>query len=139
VASYSFDTITQVRRKVGDRARPYEWADEDLDQFLTDASGNVNGAAALTLQAWAAKEARAWASVNAGGVSRSKQNPADALLKLAAQYARQSDGTVVLDDRQKPAFGVARIDFGEHLVTDKTLPEVADAAARRTRSEELED
>lgn len=140
MATYSYETLREVRLNISDRSEPYEFEDTDLNLFLTRASGNVNGGSAYALQAWAVKEARSWTSANVGGVSRSKTNPADALLKLAHQYAAQSGGTAILDDTSRPAFGVARVDWQEHLRdTDLDLSTVADPSSRRIRSEDLED
>ena len=140
MATYPFATLNEVRINVGDRAKPYHWEDEDLGVFLDRASGNINGGSAYCLQAWATEEARSWTSANVGGISRSKTNPADALMKLAERYAAQSSGTAVLDQTKRPAFGTARVDWSEHTdETSYTIPTVANSAAQRIRSEELED
>ena len=139
MAVYEYSTLQSVRRNIGDRAEPYTWSDEDLADFLDRASGNVNGASAYTLQAWAAEEARSWSSVNAGGLTRSKSNAAEELLKLAERYAAQSNGTAVLDQSKRPAFGRARVDWNEQdTEMDSTLPVVVNSVARRIRSETIE-
>lgn len=112
MATYGFETIREVRLNIDDRdtTSPH-FTDSDISLFLDRASGNVNGGSAYALQALAAMEARAWASVNVGGISRSKANPAAALMELAKQYAAQSSGTAVLDDAKFPVFGIARPDW----------------------------
>ena len=140
MAVYTYDTLREVRLNIGDRTEPYHWSDEELAVFLDRASGNINGGTAYCLQAWATEEGRAWTSATVGSVSRSKTNPADALMKAAAQYAAQSSGTAVLDPTRRPAFGTARSDWAEHAAEDSTeIPVVVDAYRQRIRSEELED
>jgi hypothetical protein len=137
VATYTFETLRELRVNVSDRNTPYHWSDQDLTLFLDRASGNLNGASAYCLQAWATEEARAWATVSVGGVSRGKQSAADMLMKLAEKYAAQSSGTAVLDQSKAPAFGTARVDWIEHA-TDRDGTTVVDAEGRRIRSETLE-
>ena len=111
---------------------PAVFADEhcrDLFRIREAALAVLNGAAGLALLALAATKADAWATVNAGQISRSKADPRAAMQALAEQYIGMSD-EVMLDASKDVAFGVARVDW---------MPEVsADAEKLRDLAEDLE-
>ena len=121
--------VGKVRLKIGDKALPFLLTDAEVNVFLTEANTCHNGAAGLALLALAATKADAWATVNAGQISRSKADPRAAMQALAEQYIGMSD-EVMLDASKDVAFGVARVDW---------MPEVsADAEKLRDLAEDLE-
>lgn len=102
--------VGKVRMKIGDREYPFLLEDSEINALLTEANSCVNGAAGLALLALAATKADAWASVNAGSVSRSKVDPRRALQELAERYINMSD-EVSLNAQDDVVFGTARVDW----------------------------
>jgi hypothetical protein len=128
--AYTIEDIRTVWELVGDDEETPTWSEERVEAYLAKAEGCVYGAAALICRAWATKLAREWTSVTAGAISRSKSNPAAALEEQAKRYAAMSQ-TVSFDEKAKPAFGRARVDWnGQTSDADET---------RRIYQENIED
>lgn len=108
-------SIGAVRRLIGDRATPYHFGDDEITEFLTEASSCKYGAAGLALLAWHAELSREYQSVSAGNVSRSVQD-LNHMLKDAERYIKMSDD-VTLDVNDTPSIGTARVDYESSLST----------------------
>lgn len=108
--AYSMEDVQTVWELVGDDADNPTWSDARVRAYLAKAAGCVYGAAALICRAWAARLAREWTSVTTGAVSRGKTDPAARMDALAEKYAAMST-TVSFDEKKRPAFGRARVDW----------------------------
>lgn len=106
----TLDDVRTVWELIGDDETAPTWSQERVTAYLTRAGGCVYGAAALLCRAWAAKLAQEWTKVSAGEITREKSDPSRHMNDLAEQYAAMST-TVSFDERKRPAFGRARVDW----------------------------
>lgn len=106
----TLDDVRTVWELIGDDETAPTWSQERVTAYLTRAGGCVYGAAALLCRAWAAKLAQEWTKVSAGEITREKSDPAKHMNDLAERYAAMST-TVSFDEKKRPAFGRARVDW----------------------------
>lgn len=102
--------IRMVWELIGDDEDDPEWSQDRVSAYLDQAAGCVYGAAALLCRAWAARLARDWTKISTGAVTREKSDPASRMDALAEKYAAMST-TVSFDEKKRPAFGRARVDW----------------------------
>ncbi len=114
--AFNYDITTprgKVRLLIGDTVDVgHQFEDDEIDAFLTMASGSILTAAGYALEAWAAAITDSLLSEKIGDYAYTKKD-ADTKLKLAMEYKKQ--------DAEKPYLTWAEMDLSG--IEDTTVDE----------------